>query len=300
MAEANSVARERTRQGLFAPFIEARTYVNMLYLLLAFPLGIFYFVFLVTALSVGVSLLIVWVGIPLLVLTIVVWWGLAAFEREMAIRMLGVEIPPMRRETEPVEGLWERLKRLLKNPVTWKGLAFLFIKFPLGIFTFTVVVTMVSVSLGMIAAPFIFPFSTYTLEADTAAWTINTYPEALLVGVLGVGVALLSVYAINWMGYGSAWLARVLLGDPKAVTEEGGLARPEPVPMPDMRMTRQSRTVLGMVLVGFGIWAFVSQVLPALGTLFVPLALIILGVALIVPRAREALAGGEPDTIQDR
>ena len=41
-----------------------------LYLLASFPVGIFTFVFFVTMLSVGVSLLIIWVGVPILIATV--------------------------------------------------------------------------------------------------------------------------------------------------------------------------------------------------------------------------------------
>ena len=62
-----------------------QTYRNILYLLASFPLGLCYFIFLITALSIGVSTLIVWIGIPILLLTVGAWWGLAAFERGLAI-----------------------------------------------------------------------------------------------------------------------------------------------------------------------------------------------------------------------
>ncbi|MGD2146148.1 MAG: sensor domain-containing protein, partial [Anaerolineae bacterium] len=42
-----------------------QAYLNLVYLLAAFPLGVLYFIFLVTGLATGLSLTIVWVGIPL-------------------------------------------------------------------------------------------------------------------------------------------------------------------------------------------------------------------------------------------
>ena len=47
-----------------------QTYVNVFYLLLSFPLGIAYFVFLVTGLSVGFGLVVIWVGVPILALVL--------------------------------------------------------------------------------------------------------------------------------------------------------------------------------------------------------------------------------------
>ena len=69
----------------FRVIIDGRAYFKILYVFLTFPLGIFYFVFLITGLSVGIGLTIIWIGIPILLLIGLGWWGLAAFERWMAI-----------------------------------------------------------------------------------------------------------------------------------------------------------------------------------------------------------------------
>ena len=46
----------------FAILREAQTWKNLIYLLLAFPLGIAYFVISVTGLAAGVPLMIIWIG----------------------------------------------------------------------------------------------------------------------------------------------------------------------------------------------------------------------------------------------
>src|SRR6478736_1122150 len=66
-----------------APF-RLRTYANLLYLWLAFPLGLFYFVTLITGFSLGLGLLIVWVGLLVLLVMMLVVWALGGFERTLA------------------------------------------------------------------------------------------------------------------------------------------------------------------------------------------------------------------------
>ena len=83
----------------FGVAVRGQTYLNMLYLLLAFPLGLFYFVFLVTGLSLGVSLVIVWVGIFFLLIVFTVWIALLVMERYLAIQLLHEDIPPINRES---------------------------------------------------------------------------------------------------------------------------------------------------------------------------------------------------------
>ena len=96
MTQPNPVLPERApaseKDPIFAPFSDPQSYLNLLYLLLAFPLGIAYFVFVVTGLSLSVGLLIVWVGIPLLLGLLAASIGLASFERLLARQLLGVEI----------------------------------------------------------------------------------------------------------------------------------------------------------------------------------------------------------------
>jgi Putative sensor len=59
---------------------DSRTYLRILYLLLAFPLGILYFTVIVTGLSVGLGLAIVIVGFLVLILTLLVWLVFARIE----------------------------------------------------------------------------------------------------------------------------------------------------------------------------------------------------------------------------
>ncbi|HSS78752.1 MAG TPA: sensor domain-containing protein, partial [Thermoanaerobaculia bacterium] len=132
-----------------APF-RWRTYANLLYLLLAFPLGLIYFVFLTVGLTLGYGLTVIWVGIPILALVFAGSWGMSALERRLAIGLLGAEVPPMAPPpTASANGFWQRVKAFLANPVTWKGMAFLLLKLPLGIVSFTAVVTSLSVSVSL-------------------------------------------------------------------------------------------------------------------------------------------------------
>ena len=59
------------------------------------PPGVAYFVFLIVGLATGFGLTIVWIGIPLLALVFAGSWAFAAFERQMAIHLLGAEVAPM-------------------------------------------------------------------------------------------------------------------------------------------------------------------------------------------------------------
>ena len=114
-----------------------QTWLNLLYLLAAFPLGLAYFVVLVVGLSVGAALAVVIIGLAILLATLAATRGMAAIERGTARALLGVPIaqPVDRRDLRPLQ----RIGRWLRDPVTWKSLIFVALKFPLGVVTFALV-----------------------------------------------------------------------------------------------------------------------------------------------------------------
>jgi two-component system, OmpR family, phosphate regulon sensor histidine kinase PhoR len=204
---------------------DSRAYLRILYLLLAFPLGILYFTVIVTGLSVGLGLAIVMVGFLVLILTLLVWLVFAHIERELAIHLLGAHIRPMFVPDPTPLSMWQRLLRTLGDPVTWKSLTYLLIEFPFGIFSFTVVVTLVSISLSLVLYPVIYLVLTalYQQGLDPGGTMFpgvsidGTFHSSIFVGFLlisafGVGFAVVSVALMNGLGWLWARFAELMLG----------------------------------------------------------------------------------------
>jgi hypothetical protein len=193
-----------------APF-RLRTYTNLLYLLLAFPLGLAYFLFLVLGLTLGLGLTIVWVGLPILALVFAGSWAFGAFERQAAILLLGADVPPRLPAPDPVaRTAWQRAAGFFSNPVTWKGMGFLLLKFPLGLLSFIALVTTLSVSGALLLAPVL--WETGVLEIDGVFFQVDSIGGAWICAIFGLGFLLLSINLLN----GLAWIwrgtAAVLLG----------------------------------------------------------------------------------------
>ena len=205
------MAAHDSPSGFFGVIARRATYEKLLYLLLSFPLGTFYFVLIVTGLSLGFGLIITLVGVPILVGLLAACHVLAAAERRLAIGLLGVEISPLSRK-EPKARLWDKLKALLSDPVTWKGLLYLFVKFPLGIVSFVLPVTLLATSLGLAAAPFFYRWVDYS---NVEPWVIDTLWEALVVAVAGFFLLFVSLHVLNGLARVSAQFARVMLGSPE-------------------------------------------------------------------------------------
>ena len=207
-----------TVKQFFGVVARRETYLNITYLLLSFPLGTAYFVFLVTGLLLGLSLSIVWIGIPILLFMLAAWWVLVAFERQIAIWLLHVDIPPMSREIASGQSAGVRLKAHLSNPVTWKGLAYLFARFPLGVLSFVVAFILIALTGVLLFAPL-----TYTNPESQMyifSWQIDTFNEAVICSILGLCVGMISMYVMNGMAFVSGRFATLMLGAAGGATGE--------------------------------------------------------------------------------
>jgi hypothetical protein len=198
----------RSFDDYFGVVVKKQTYLNLFYLFISFPLGIFYFVFIITGLSLGFGLLVIFIGFIIIAAMFAAWYGLASLERLMAISLLNIEIPPMSREDNQSIPLFERLKSHLSNPVTWKSLAFLLLKFPMGIVSFTLLVTLLSITLSFFFAPI-----TYNLwDMQFGFWWIDTLSEALILFVISLFFGPLALHILNGLAMISGKLAQIMLG----------------------------------------------------------------------------------------
>ena len=197
-------------ERLVRPIFDPRTYGRILYMLLALPLGVAEFTFLVTAISFGFGTAITLIGIPVLIGTVWAWRWIAELERGLIGRLVGVHIPSPYRPDPEGGRWWRRVAARLADPATWKDLAFLLLQLPLGILSFTVTVTVLGVGLGLLFAP------AYYWALSSSDWIgsvgVDTLPEALVAVPVGAVVLLVGVPALSALGRLYGWLAAQLLG----------------------------------------------------------------------------------------
>lgn len=183
---------------------------NLIYLLLSLPLGVLYFVILITGFSLGTGLIITLVGIPILVAMIFVTYILGDLDRTVTSKLLGVKIGKPEARPSNSESASSILVAQLKSLQFWKELVYLLLKMPLGVISFTIAVVFVTVSLAFILAPFIL---TYMPDAQMMLWNgfeIDTMQRAIMTSVLGVILSIVSIIFINGfaklMGSISVWV----------------------------------------------------------------------------------------------
>jgi two-component system, OmpR family, phosphate regulon sensor histidine kinase PhoR len=205
---------------------DGRTYLRIFYLFLAFPLGILYFTFIVTGLSVGFGLAIVIVGFPILVLTLLGWLLFARVERELAIHLLGARVRPMTVPDPVKRTAWQRLLKILADPVTWKGLVYVTLEFPFGVASFTLATVLLTTSLSLILYPVAYAISTALYQqfpgdaqgtmfpgvAINGNFDVNVFVLFLLFSAVGVVLGVVSLAVLNGMGWLWGRFAEVMLG----------------------------------------------------------------------------------------
>lgn len=193
----------------FGVIAEAKTWRSVGYLLLAFPLGIFYFVFLVTGFSLGFALLITLMGFPILVGMIAASYGLGDFERLLSNQLLETSIARTNRISQ-AGGFWEKLKELVVSSETWKRVFYLLLKFPFGIAGFVFVVIAFAL-FAQILAPLAYEQDWYNPNIGTI-WEIDEVWESIVVAVIGVGLGFVFLHLINGTARIWTYIAHALLG----------------------------------------------------------------------------------------
>ncbi len=192
---------------------DSQTYKNRLYLLLAFPLGIAYYVILVVGFTLGVGLSVIVVGLGILLATVIGLRLIASFERRLANALLGTAIPKPADVKNTDDGLVETAKAYVQAASTWRGLGFVALKFPIGILSFVLLVTFLGTALELVLLP-VFPGG--ALNVQVAGWEIarsaeTTAQRALAVPV-GAVLALVAVHVLNAFAGANAAVASSLLG----------------------------------------------------------------------------------------
>lgn len=202
--------------------LRRQTYKNLLYISIAFPLGIIYGSVLTIGLVFGLVFAVVLVGIVVLVGVVIAARGLAGIERWLANALLRVEL---RAPTDvgTGEGPIHSAKGYLDAPSTWRGLGFLSVKFWIGVVGLVLLVFLVR-ALELVLSPVRYPSTVEfgELNEQPLVWSIETLPEAGLAAVVGLVGGLVVIHLINGVGYVSEQIAGALLDgfDDRSTTEQ--------------------------------------------------------------------------------
>lgn len=140
--------------SFFEVFKYPRTYKNLLYLFLIFPLSLFYFIWAVTIGSVSLGLIFTIVGFFLFYAFL---WSLPRLMYGMGYltkHLVGVDMPEVYKPN--VEGgFFSKAFNALKDRRILTALLYcLFITLPFGTFVFSLIVSLIATAFALIASPF--------------------------------------------------------------------------------------------------------------------------------------------------
>lgn len=177
----------------FGVFLDPRAYASLFYMLFAMITGIAYFTWAITGLSLSVGLIVLIIGIPFFALFLLSVQGIALVEGRLVEGLLGVRMPRRPLFSKKHLGLWDRLKALVTDKLSWTTILYMVLQLPLGIIYFTLFVTLFSVGLAGIAEPILqYGFDLPIINIDDYYYYVPVWmvPFMMLAGALTILVAM--------------------------------------------------------------------------------------------------------------
>lgn len=205
--------RESALGKFFGVVVDPRTYGALFYMLLSLATGIVYFTVVTTGASLSLGLMILIIGIPLLVLFLALIRVLSLVEGRIVETLLGERMPRRPLYTQRGKGWLERIKEIFTDGRTWTAMLYFLLMLPLGIAYFTAAVTLLSVSLAFIAAPFGYFFASgnYGMTFGDYDMAANAPWMLPLLSVAGVVLLFATLHLARGIGKLHGLLAKHLL-----------------------------------------------------------------------------------------
>lgn len=206
-------AGRSTGGRLFGVVTDERTYRSLAYLLLRFPLGVAYFVTFVTGIAVGVALVPLAVGVPVLGAVLGLADHVGLVEAALLRRLFDREVRWAPADPGELPVL-VYLETVATDPRVYALLVFSLASFFVGVAAFVVVVTLLALSVALALAPLLYWLPGVQFggpELAGGAWlvggSVDSLPEALVASVVGLALGLASLHLFDAAG---RLLARVV------------------------------------------------------------------------------------------
>lgn len=160
---------------IFGPMFEGRTYASILYMLLALPLGTFYFSWVTTGVSLSFGLLILIIGIPVTLIFIFSVRIIALVEGRIVETLLGVRMPRRLPSEVPQGPMLQRIKRMVLDRRTWTAMFYMILMLPFGVIYFTLTVVATAFFSALMAGPIITRMSEGRYKLDFGIDRLNEF-----------------------------------------------------------------------------------------------------------------------------
>jgi hypothetical protein len=192
----------KKRIPFFSVLGEKQTYLNLVYILFAFPLSVIYFSLSVTGVSLSLGFLIIVAGFFIFIGTLIMIQGFRWLDIQLTRVFLGTTIDMVKKK-QPEPGFTNFLNRLFGSGTTWKGFVFyLLIKFPLDTIIWSVTIAFIAVTFDLLLAPVFYDSLFY--NDDFSDFLIRFFGDVYVLPFLGIIWGMISLHVIR----GLAWVCR--------------------------------------------------------------------------------------------
>jgi hypothetical protein len=195
----------------FGVVADPRAYGAFFYLIFSLALGIIYFTWAITGLSLSAGLIILIFGVLFFGVFMLSVRGISLIEGRLIEALLGIRMPRRPFFTSKDRGLWPKFKSLVSDKYTWFSLIYMIIMLPLGIIYFTVFVTLIALSLWFVAFPILqLGFGLPMFTNYGSLYYLNGWVMPIVV-VVGILLFVLTLHLAKFTGNMHGKLAKAML-----------------------------------------------------------------------------------------
>src|SRR5690625_268205 len=183
----------------------AASWRALLYVIVDLPWTILAFTMIFTLMTVGASLTIIYVGIPISLLAMLIARGAGIAQCGLTSGLLGWRFATLASRKRGRPGLWGMVVDTISDPVAWRALGYFTLKLLLAPINFAIAITFYS-GLGMITYPVWRPFLPEVLGTDgglhrgASLWQgmfIDTWPSMTVFALIGALLLLCGPYVMR-------------------------------------------------------------------------------------------------------
>ena len=206
--------------GFFGVFADPRAWGGLVFMLISLVTGTLYFSWAVTGLSTSLGVMVLIVGIPIAIIFLLSFRGIAFLEGRLVEALLGERMPRRASFTDSTLPWRKRLKILLTGKATWLSIIYMILMLPLGVIYFSVMVTLIALSISFMATPIgaivmmakDIPFEIFS--SGDMVWTMSDpagFTLTLLIAGLGFLIGTCTMHIARWVGKVHGKFAKALL-----------------------------------------------------------------------------------------
>ncbi len=187
---------------------------RLVYLFVGFPISLVAFVMLVTGFSTGVGTLITFIGVPILLGTLLAARVFASVERRMLTSLVDMDLGQLNphQDLEPTAGVLARAKVVFFDRQSWLDLAHGLVGFPVSVAMWTVAVTWCATVVGGLTSPVWLLVAPDGQDLPGLIGLGTSYPARvsfyLVMGLLAAITIVPAIFAAAWI---RATMARLFL-----------------------------------------------------------------------------------------